>query len=214
MTRVLIAAASAVVRAGLESLIAAHADLTVVGSASDVTALVGQIEELEPDVVVLDLDSETEETINALPSFGRETPAPAFVVLADDAHGSWVVEALRAGVRGVLPRGTSADGITAAVEAARAGLLVLHPDAVDLLQSESTAIAHDVAASTTGVLTPREIEVLGMMAEGLGNKTIAHRLDISEHTVKFHVASIMSKLDASSRTEAVTVGIRRGLIML
>ena len=63
-------------------------------------------------------------------------------------------------------------------------------------------------------LTPREIEVLGMLAEGLGNKEIAWRLQISEHTVKFHVASILSKLDASSRTEAVTVGFRQGLIML
>ncbi|HKC74673.1 MAG TPA: response regulator transcription factor, partial [Chloroflexota bacterium] len=63
-------------------------------------------------------------------------------------------------------------------------------------------------------LTPREIEVLGMLAEGLGNKTIARRLGISEHTVKFHVGSIFAKLDASSRTEAVTLGARRGLIML
>jgi DNA-binding CsgD family transcriptional regulator len=63
-------------------------------------------------------------------------------------------------------------------------------------------------------LTPREIEVLGMLAEGLGNKAIAWRLDISEHTVKFHVGSILAKLNASSRTEAVTLGIRQGLILL
>jgi DNA-binding CsgD family transcriptional regulator len=71
-----------------------------------------------------------------------------------------------------------------------------------------------VSAPPTQPLTPREIEVLGMLAEGLGNKTIARRLGISEHTVKFHVGSILAKLDASSRTEAVTLGARRGLIML
>jgi DNA-binding CsgD family transcriptional regulator len=71
-----------------------------------------------------------------------------------------------------------------------------------------------VSAPPAQQLTPREIEVLGMLAEGLGNKTIARRLGISEHTVKFHVGSILAKLDASSRTEAVTLGARRGLIML
>jgi DNA-binding CsgD family transcriptional regulator len=74
--------------------------------------------------------------------------------------------------------------------------------------------ARAVPAPPAQPLTPREIEVLGMLAEGLGNKTIARRLGISEHTVKFHVGSILAKLDASSRTEAVTLGARRGLIML
>jgi DNA-binding CsgD family transcriptional regulator len=71
-----------------------------------------------------------------------------------------------------------------------------------------------VPAPPAQPLTPREIEVLGMLAEGLGNKTIARRLGISEHTVKFHVGSILARLDASSRTEAVTLGARRGLIMI
>jgi two-component system, NarL family, response regulator YdfI len=87
--------------------------------------------------------------------------------------------------------------------------------------SAEAALASLAAAPTTAVtdtpaqpLTPREVEVLHMLAEGLGNKTIARRLGISEHTVKFHVGSIFAKLNASSRTEAVTLGVRQGLVML
>jgi two-component system, NarL family, response regulator YdfI len=213
VTRVLIAAASAIARAGLESLVATAQDrITVVGSASDVASLAQSIEELQPDVVVL--DSETEETASRLLNLGREMPLPAIVVLAAQMDSAWIAGALRSGVRAVLPREASADGIIAAIEAVAAGFTVL-PSDLDLLQPETPTLpAHDPHLSTTDPLTPREIEVLGMIAEGLGNKAIALRLDISEHTVKFHVASILSKLGVSSRTEAVTVGIRQGLIML
>ena len=96
----------------------------------------------------------------------------------------------------------------AAIEAAAAGFVVLQPSDLDGL------LVNPQPASLAEPLTPREVEVLGMLAEGQSNKAIAHRLGISEHTVKFHVTSIMGKLDAGSRTEAVTRGIRQGLIML
>ena len=98
--------------------------------------------------------------------------------------------------------------ILAAIEAVAAGLVVLHPQDLPVLASER---ALPLAQQT---LSPREIQVLSMLAEGVGNKTIAWKLGISEHTVKFHVASIMTKLNAGSRTEAVTQGIRRGLILI
>ena len=107
-----------------------------------------------------------------------------------------------------------------AVEAALAGLIVLPRDALEIFEEtaptqdanyESTALDLEPLAET---LTPRERQVLDMMAEGFGNKEIAWRLQISEHTVKFHVSSILAKLGASSRTEAVTQGLRRGLIMI
>jgi DNA-binding NarL/FixJ family response regulator len=136
------------------------------------------------------------------------------VVLADDPRGTWAAEALRAGARAVLPREATADEIIGAVEAAAAGLVVLHPAVTATLLPLLPTPARAVSAPPAQQLTPREIEVLGMLAEGLGNKTIARRLGISEHTVKFHVGSILAKLDASSRTEAVMLGARRGLIML
>ena len=92
---------------------------------------------------------------------------------------------------------------------------MLHPDVISVLLPVLPSAEQIVDTATpVQALTPREIEVLGMLAEGLGNKAIAKRLIISEHTVKFHVSSIFTKLNASSRTEAVTLGARQGLIML
>jgi DNA-binding NarL/FixJ family response regulator len=102
--------------------------------------------------------------------------------------------------------------IAAAIEAAFSGLVVLHPSEVEsLVQSQR---GNEIPDALPEALTPREIEVLRLLAEGLGNKEIAARLGISEHTVKFHVASVMGKLGAGSRTEAVTLGIRRGVVLI
>jgi DNA-binding NarL/FixJ family response regulator len=118
----------------------------------------------------------------------------------------------RSGVRAVLPRQATAEEVIAAIEAAAAGLVVLHPDSADALQAVPSSAGR--AWSAAQPLTPREAEVLAMMAEGLANKIIASRLSISEHTVKFHIASIFAKLGASSRTEAVTIGVRTGRVMI
>jgi len=113
----------------------------------------------------------------------------------------------------VLPRAATAEEIILAIEAVAAGLVVLHPDRVDALRSVQPGQDRSDRAARES-LTARETEVLTMMAEGLGNKRIAARLGISGHTVKFHVASVLGKLSASSRTEAVTIGLREGLIMI
>jgi DNA-binding NarL/FixJ family response regulator len=113
-----------------------------------------------------------------------------------------------------LPRHASSEEIVAAIEAVAAGLVVLHPEAMTSLRPASLARRGAVAAVADQRLTAREIEILGLIAEGLGNKAIAARLRISDHTVKFHIASIFAKLGAGSRTEAVTIGVRQGLIMI
>jgi len=136
------------------------------------------------------------------------------VLLADDPESVEAAEALRHGARAVLPREAQAEEIVAAIEGVAAGLVVLHPDLASGLTPHLVPVAHPLRASEVESLTPREIEVLGMLAEGAGNKNIARRLGISEHTVKFHVGSILGKLGASSRTEAVTLGVRQGLILL
>jgi DNA-binding NarL/FixJ family response regulator len=105
--------------------------------------------------------------------------------------------------------------ILAAVEAAANGLAVLDPQDLDaLLSSAAPAPAQAQAEVGASALTPRELEALRMMAEGAANKIIAWKLGISEHTVKFHVASILARLGASSRTEAVTIGIRKGFVLV
>ena len=138
--------------------------------------------------------------------------AAPIVLLTSEGQPEWTAEALRSGVRALLPRDASAAAILAAVEAAANGLAVIDPQELEeLLGSPVPTDATD----TDGVaLTPRETEVLRMMADGAANKEIAWKLAISDHTVKFHVASVMGKLNASSRTEAVTRGLRRGLILM
>ena len=193
MIRVLIAAASGVVRAGLESLLRSSANLEVVDSA--------------PDVVLADLEFHQD----VLPP---ELLGPGTVVLlAPGPPGPWMAEALRSGVRAVLPRDAPASEMIAAIEAAAAGLVALQPADLNALLPAPRA-DRALSGGAGEALTPRELEVFAMIAEGSGNKAIAWKLGISEHTVKFHVASIMSKLNATSRTEAVAIGIRRGLIML
>jgi DNA-binding NarL/FixJ family response regulator len=186
----------------------------VVGHSLDPAALAERAEELQADVLLVELEMQDDEAVTALAALAAGPRAPAIVLLADYPTDARLVEALRSGVRAVLPRHVTPEAIVAAIGAAAAGLVVLHPGTFDSLLPVLPAGQRSPSNSPHQALTPREIEVLGMLAEGLGNKTIAWRLGISEHTVKFHIASLFTKLNASSRTEAVTLGIRQGLIML
>jgi NarL family two-component system response regulator YdfI len=214
VTRVLIAASSEIVRAGLEVLLSTNPAFVAVGNVHDTAILMQQVEDQQPDVVLLELEVYDDDVLENLLALDASPHPPACVILTDDLQGTWVADALRAGIRAILPRQASTSALLAAVEAAAAGLVVLPRDMVDPLLSALTPNSRDLPAVPQQALTPREIEVLRMLAEGVGNKTIAWRLGISEHTVKFHVASILAKLNASSRTEAVTLGIRQGLIMV
>ena len=200
MIRLMIAAPSAVMRAGLETLAASSPCVEVAGSFADLSA----IEDVRPDVVL------TSMAVEDIPP-PADGNAPAIVLLTGDPQPAWTQEALRLGVRGVLSRDASAAEILAAVEAAASGMAVIDPRELESL----LRVAAPVPMAAEAVpLTARELEVLRMMAEGAANKAIAWKLNISEHTVKFHVAAILGKLHASSRTEAVTMGVRRGMILL
>src|SRR5215475_2158032 len=210
--RVLIGASSEVVRAGLESLVVTAPAFQVVGSFPIGTAL-AQFENLQPDAVLLDLESPVDEAMSQAIESGSMVRNSALVILIDDPDFS-VANALHSGVRAVIPRAATAEEIFAAIQASVAGLVVLHPDALHSVLSPMPSGDQPELDPSDRILSPREVEVLRMIAEGLGNKEIASKLGISDHTVKFHISSIFAKLDASSRTEAVTIGIRNGLIML
>jgi DNA-binding NarL/FixJ family response regulator len=213
--RVLVAADSAVARAGLESVVASRPTFTVVGSSSPGVELAQQIEALQPDVVLAELSwrdgDDVSTALHGLDGWGH----PAALVILNEASGdAETASLLRAGVRAVLPRSATAEEIVAAIETAALGLVVLHEDALGALLPSRPVAARAASTRPAQALTPRETEVLNMLAEGLGNKQTAARLGISEHTVKAHVAAIFGKLGVSSRTEAVTLGARLGLIML
>jgi NarL family two-component system response regulator YdfI len=198
--RLLIAASSAVVRAGLEALAASNPAIELAGAFADLSS----VEELRPDVILTALP------VDELP-LPADGIAPAIVLLSSQPQPAWTRDAFRLGVRAVLPRDASAAEILAAVDAAASGLAVVDPRDLEGLLAGTPGAA---VAAEAPVLTPREIEVLRMMAEGAANKAIAWKLHISEHTAKFHVASILNKLNASTRAEAVAIGIRKGLILI
>jgi len=210
--RVFIVAASPLSRANLKSLLRAR-KVEIVGSGPNLESLWDQPPEVEVDIVLMDASGDYfGEMMNSLNQSQLSSEA-AVVVLSDGSEPGRLAEALRAGVRTILPSDASPDQIVASLEAAAAGLIVLHPAEVDAMFPAPEA-ASSPLADLIEPLTPRESEVLQMLASGLTNKEIANRLAISEHTVKFHVASILGKLGAASRTEAVTLGIRRGLVLL
>lgn len=219
-----IIAASAVVRAGLAALIGADERFEVLGSFPTAREAQDEIElaEKSADLIIADLSDRwsSESFERATTTEATETDGPAVVALIPNWQQKLVVSLLRSGVSAVLPNAATGEEILAAVEAALAGLIALPRAALEIF--EETLPTQDANRETTALdlepltetLTPRERQVLDMMAEGLGNKEIAWQLQISEHTVKFHVSSILAKLGASSRTEAVTHGLRRGLIMM
>jgi two-component system, NarL family, response regulator YdfI len=212
MTRVFIVAASPLTRAGLQDLLAARG-VNVVGGSANLESLSEQFTEARPTAVLLDVSGEkASELLNSL-YFSELVLETAVVVLSDHPPLGWAAEALRAGVRAILPSDVSPGHLISALQAAVAGLVVLHPSEVESALVPAAPVSHPVAELPES-LTRREREVLQMLASGLGNKEIAARLSISDHTVKFHVASILGKLGASSRTEAVSLGIRHGLVLL
>jgi NarL family two-component system response regulator YdfI len=202
-TRVLVIAASAMVRAGLEAMVREDSRFQLVPSTASLNGARG----CAADVVLAESDFE---------SAGRVLTAALgapIVLITDQLSRADLRRLLQSGVRAVLGRETAQHEVLAAVEAVSAGLTALAPEQMDLLlpsapeNDESEPWLHEA-------LTARESEVLTMLAEGTSNKEIAARLNISEHTVKFHVSSILAKLGATTRTEAVSRGVRQGLIVI
>jgi len=214
--RLLIIAADPLARAGLVTLLDEQPGLQIAGQTDGGDSLADELNIFEPDVLVVDLGWEPEEGLAILEELALDTAEGgglAAVALAPDEQSAAVAWA--AGARALLPRTISGEGLVAAIQAVAQGLAVIDPE---LLSSESLSFGWPAdpaqAAGLAEALTPRELEVLQLLAEGLANKAIAQRLAISEHTVKFHVNAIMSKLGAQSRTAAVVQATRLGLIML
>jgi NarL family two-component system response regulator YdfI len=212
LIRAFIVASSSLVRTGLQSLFGGR-EVEVVGSVADFESLAGQWMDVQTDVILVEASGEQFETVMDSLAASQLASEAAIVVLTDHREPKLLAEALRTGVRAVLPSDIAPEQLVAALEAAVVGLIVVHPAEVDLMFPVAESASRQLA-ELSEPLTPRENEVLQMLASGFANKTIAARLKISEHTVKFHVASILGKLGAGSRTEAVSLGIRRGLVLL
>jgi DNA-binding NarL/FixJ family response regulator len=189
----------------LAGMLDGTSDIACIGVAASPSALARLLTAKQVDVVVADTVA-----VDWRAASGRA----AVVVLAGDGSDDTALDALLAGAAAALPRSAERSTIVAAITAAAQGSGILPlPLLRALLDARSNERA--LSAEDDGVaLTPREIEVLTALADGASNKAIARRLGISFHTVKFHVASILEKLDADSRTEAVAQAARFGLVML
>ena len=203
--RIAVVATSAVRRAGLENIVRSHAEFQLAGSFGAVASLMSFARSTELDVIVIDSD-----LIHDL--LVQPTSGGAIVLLAEVSHARSISRLLRSGVRAILYRESDPDDVLSAIYASYDGLVLLSTATAERLAAVYGDQPLEVEDEMSDEITSRETDVLRMLAEGLVNKDIAARLGISEHTVKFHISSILDKLGASTRTEAVTLGIRRGLI--
>jgi two-component system, NarL family, response regulator YdfI len=216
MIKVIVLAGSAVAQVGLESLLKLAEGIDVVEGTPHSTPPSDGISFLETDAAdVLLIEGESEHSIfQQLTDFVGEDSIPAIIFLTRTTKPRELAQMLALGVRGILPYSASPCEIVAAIRATAQGLLVFHSDFQHDLFEDRLGSVPDIGGQELGPLTQREQEVLGLLSRGLSNKAIATHLHLSEHTIKFHIGAIFEKLNASSRTEAVAIGIRQGLIML
>jgi DNA-binding NarL/FixJ family response regulator len=215
MMRVLVVAPTKGGRRDLEQLLQEAGLDVVVAGRDSAQSLDAVIEQRRPDVVVLEAGGEAHLAMPVGLEQTRAGDGTPVVMLLDEVEGETAVAALRAGARGALPRDATAAEILAAVHAAAAGLASLPAEvAATVFPTKSGDGAPSPADPGGRSLTPREAEILALLGEGLGNKEIAVRLGISDHTVKTHLAAVYEKLGAANRAEAVATGLRRGLILL
>jgi DNA-binding NarL/FixJ family response regulator len=217
--RILVIADDPLARAGLATLLAEQPGCAVTGRVSSLDDLAAAIEVYRPDLLLWDLGWNPASALDRLANL--RTHLPVAVLLPDDAHAAQV---WAAGTRGLLRRDADPTQLSVALTAVAQGLAVVDPAFVAALlpaHGDETSRSETIGAfggadrsALAEPLTPREIEVLRLLAEGLPNKAIARRLRVSEHTVKFHVNAILGKLGVASRTEAVVRATRLGLILL
>ena len=202
--RVLVVARDHLARAGLAALLEEQSGCTVAGRVDGFESIVSQGDLYRADAIVWDMSGSADGLTEHVADLDVIGP-PVVALAADEAGAS---DAWAAGARGVLPSDVDAETLAITLNAVSRGLVVADPG----LSERVPAVRGQNA--TQADVTPRELQVLGLMAEGMPNKTIAVRLGISEHTVKFHVNAVLNKLGAHSRTEAVTRATRMGLIAL
>lgn len=212
--RILIVADDVLARAGLTAVLANQAGCAVAGQVGADADLVAQIDTYDPDVILWDLGwdpvrmapgSQRPMLERLAEQAGEGPPIAALVPDAGFAAAAWA-----AGARALLPREAAPSTMAVALNAVAHGLVTIDASLVPALLTPATP----AAGTLLEALTPRELQVLHLLAQGLPNKAIARQLTISEHTVKFHVNAILGKLGAQSRTEAVVLATRLGLLSL
>ncbi len=203
----------ALFRQGVRRLLEAAGDIEVVGEAESGEQAVRQVEELAPDVVLLDVAMPGQSGIDAARTIKGASPRTGIIMLTVHADEEFLFEAIKSGAMGYLLKDSSPEELIRAIRVVFSGEGLLAPTMAAKVMREfvRTREAKDVVAVPLPI-TERELEILRHVAAGLANKEIAHRLSISERTVKNHLSNIMEKLHVQSRTQAAVYALRRGLV--
>jgi DNA-binding NarL/FixJ family response regulator len=205
-----------VVRAGFAALLDTQPDFTVVGTASDGAQAVRMSRQLGPDVVLMDVRMPVMDGIEATKQLADSGDGPRVLILTTFDLDEYVYDALCAGASGFLLKDVTAERLFDAVRVIAAGEALLAPTVTRRLIGEFTRLRPrpgDQAATALAALTPRETQVLRLVAEGLSNPEIAARLQVTEETVKTHVSRVLSKLGLRGRTQAVVTAYESGLVV-
>lgn len=202
--RILIADDHLVVREGLVAILNRQSDMAVIGEAGDGREAFERWRELRPDITLMDLRMPEMSGVEAIEAIRREDAKALIIILTTYDSDEDVYRGMRAGAKAYLLKDTHREELLSCIRAVYAGKTVVSPGVASQLASRLREEE----------LTPRELEILTLVGRGLSNKLIARALDITEGTVKTHVKNLLEKLDATSRTEAIAVAARRGLIKL
>jgi DNA-binding NarL/FixJ family response regulator len=224
MIRILLADDHPIVREGLRAVLETQADFEVIAEAANGEEAKRMVAELKPDILLIDLEMPVVDGVETIRALRNLEVAPRTIVFTAFDNDERIIHAVQAGANGYLLKGAPRDEIFNAIRVTMQGGSLLQPIvASKLLRHMGQLPQHSSGSSTPNTnygglpmetLTERELEVLNLLAQGMPNKEIASHLVISERTAKFHVSSIMGKLGATNRTEAVSLAAQKGLITL
>lgn len=212
--RILITDDQAIVRKGIRALLATEPDLEVVGEAENGAQAVNQMEQLQPDVILMDLMMPEMDGIEAIRRITTARSSARILVLTSFATDDKVFPAIKAGALGYLLKDSSPEELVRAIRQVYRGESSLHPAIARKVLQELSRPPAPEQSPTSAPLTEREVEVLRLVARGMNNQVIAGQLVISEATVRTHVSNILSKLHLASRTQAALYALQQGLASL
>jgi DNA-binding NarL/FixJ family response regulator len=214
MTTIVLAEDHQILREGLRALLSAEPDLTVVGEAAEGLGVADMVDRLRPDLLVVDLMMPGLGGLDVLAQVRQRVPQTRAIVLSMHADESYVLAALRNGAAGYVLKNAGVEDLLRAIRSVLAGQIYLSTQLSERAILSYVERARDAAGDTYDALTPREREVLHLVAEGHTSAEIAQRLTISPRTAEIHRTNLMRKLDLHSQTELVRYAIKRGIISL
>ena len=212
MIRVLICDDQDVVREGLRAILGTAPGIEVVGQARDGAEALELVPQTRPDVVLMDLKMPGMNGVQATRAIRDHYPNVRVLVLTTYDADEWVFDAIRSGAAGYLLKDTPRAGLIEAIEGTAAGKTHVDPAVAGRLFAQVARVAAPPQTSVADGLSPRELDVLRLLARGLSNADIAQRLYLSEGTVRNYVSAILAKLDVSDRTQAAVLALRHGLV--